>query len=152
MRLIIVGVVMGIIAIMIGINMFPMVLDASDDIQVDQTTVTNNSTTGVGETTEDVAFADPLFEDDTVNVTSVASDNGSDTPVASSYSSVTDTLTVSGLQASGTRVLTIVYDADALSEYTGLSPMVKFGPFLIFFGLIAAALGCMWQGARSMMG
>ena len=147
-RNLITGSVFIIIAVMIAIMMMPMLLSSLDDVQTDTATETEYSTTGVGETTEDVAFADPLYEDDTANVSSITSDNGSDTPAANSYASTTDTLTVSGLAASGTRNLTIIYTSDALSEYTGLSDMVKMTGFIIFAALIIAAFAGIYHSAK----
>ena len=142
------GVVIVFIMIMVAIMMFPMLMDSFDDMQVDSATATANSTTGVGETTDTIALADPLYEDDVANVTSVNSDNGSDTPTASSYAAATDTLTVAGLAASGTRVLTIAYNSEALDGYTGLKDMVRLAGFILFAGLIIAALAGVYRSAQ----
>lgn len=144
----IVGTVMAIIAVMIGIMMFPSLIDSTDSIQYDSITQAANSATGVGETTEDVVLTDPLFEDNTANVTTITSDNGADSPVASSYTSSTDTLTVGGLAASATRVLSITFEADQLSGYTGLSDMVGIGPFIIFAALIIAGFASLYYSAK----
>ena len=142
------GAVFSIIAVMIGIMMMPMLLSSLDDVQSEAASRTYSSTTGVGETTDDVAFTDPLYEDDTAYVSSITSDNGADTPAASSYTASTDTLTVSGLAASGTRVLVIAYEADSLANYTGMSDMVRMSGFIILAALIIAAFAALYNSAK----
>ena len=142
-------IVGGIIGCMIAFVMFPMVLTGADEIQIDdQTDVLSSTTAGV--TTDDVTLTEPLYDDDVTNVTSITSDNGSDAPTADSYATATRVLTVGGLEATGTRSLTILYEADATDGYTGLGSMVKFGPLIIFMGIILAAVGSLWSGVQSM--
>lgn len=143
------GVVLVIIAVMIGIMLFPSLMSSTDDIQYEDTTQTAYSSTGVGETTDDVVLTDPLFEGDTANVSDITSDNAGDTPAASSYTDSTDTLTVSGLAASGTRNLTIDFEADSLSGYTGMSDFVKLTPFVILGGLVLAGFFALYRGATT---
>lgn len=147
-RGLITGTVFVIMAVMIALMMMPMLLSSLDEVQVDTISKTVNSTTGVGETTEDVEFAEPLYEDDTAYVDSITSDNGADTPTASSYTAATDTLTVGGLAASGTRVITIAYTSDALDGYTGMSDMVKMTGFIIMAALVIAAFAGIYHSAK----
>jgi len=140
-------IVGGLIGCMIAFVMFPMVLDGADDIKTDaQTDVLYSSTSG--STTDDVVLTEDLYEDSVNSVSSITSTNGSDTPTAQTYTSATDTLTVAGLAATGTRNLTIAYSADPLSGYTGLSSMVNFGPLIIFLGIIVASVSALWSGVN----
>jgi|GEM_PF-2392748 len=131
-----IGVVISLVALALVINVFPIMLDGIHDMRSDATTVTNNSTTGVGETTEDVTLTTPLLEDSVSYVTSVTSDSGSDTPVAGTYSSSTDVLTITGLAASGTRVLTINYTGNVIDDYTGLENVAKVTPLMLYIAVI----------------
>ena len=134
------GSVLVIIAVMIGIQLMPMLMGSLGNLQEDPGTASKNSITGVGETTDTILFTDPLFEDNIAYVSSITSDNGGDTPAAASYTAATDTLNISGLAASGTRVLSIAYTADGLDGYTGMSDMVKLAAFIIFIALLGAAI------------
>ena len=144
-------IVGGLIGCMIAFVMFPMVLDGADDIKSDDQTDTFAScSTGVGETTYDVVLTKDLLDDVVTNVTSITSTlSGTDSPTAQTYVASTDTLTVAGLAASGTRTLTVNYEADALSGYTGLDSMVNFGPLIIFMGIIVASVASLWSGVQS---
>lgn len=142
------GAVMSIIAVMIGIMMFPLLLSSTSDIQSDPASQVTYSVTGGGVTTDDILLTDPLYESKIANVTTITSNNGADTPAAASYVSATETLTVSGLAAAGTRNLTIAFEADALSGYTGLADFVALAPFIIFAALIIAGFAALYHSAR----
>lgn len=140
----IMAIVMAVIGIMIAFIMFPTVMDSANDAATDPQTDALTSTTGVGETTDTVTLTQPLYDDSVTNITSITSTNGADTPAASTYASATRILTVSGLAASGTRTFTILYAADATSNYMGLKEMIQISPMMILILIIFAILGGMW--------
>jgi len=133
--------VMLIVGIAVSVLFFPMVLSSMDSIQFASNTGTYAAvTTGVGETTADVVLSTALYNDDNGHVTSITSTVGTDVPVAGTYVAATKTLTVTGLTASESRTLTVIYDSDNLSDYTGLGTIVSLSPLIIWL-VILGALG-----------
>jgi len=142
------GIVGGIVMIMIAFIMFPLVMDSTHDLQVDpQSDVFADETTGVGETSVDVVLTYNNYPGDTTGFT-LTSDNANDTPAASSYTDATKTLTVGGLEAEATRDLTVAYEYDALTDYTGMGSLVSMTPLLLFVGLIFGAGFSIWSSAK----
>ncbi|MDD5095169.1 MAG: hypothetical protein PHV74_12460 [Dehalococcoidia bacterium] len=135
---------------MIAFVMFPMVLSAAHDIQIDDTTDSfAGVTTDVAVTTANVVLTGDLWNDDNGHITSITSSLETDVPVAGTYVAATHTLSVSGLTASETRTLTVLYEADALGDYTGLGSMVGIAPMIIFIGLLFAGGLSVFTGVRS---
>ena len=143
------GIVVGIIGVAILMIIFPIVMSSTHDVQTDVETETEAGvTTGVGETAADVVLTYDPYNDYTASITSIASDNESDTPVAGTYTTATNTLNVTGLVAEDTRTLTIVYEYDALTEYTGMSSMVGITPLLIWVSILAIVIGGTWYAFK----
>ena len=142
------SVIVGIIMVAVMFILFPIVMDSSHELQTDSYTQSYNSTTGVGELTDDVVLTEALWSDSNTYVTSVASDNVADTPVAGTYVAGTQTLTVTGLVASDSRVLTLVYEYDGLTDYTGMGAIVAVAPLLLFLGVIGAVIGGLYVGFK----
>lgn len=141
----IMGIVMGIIGIVIVFIMFPLIMDSSHDIQTDDYTQAEASvTTGAGETAADVVLTKALYDDDNTWVTSVTSSEGTDTPAVGTYTAATKTLNVTGLAESTSRTLTIVYEYDGLTSYTGMSAFVGLTPLLVLISIIAVVIGGTW--------
>lgn len=139
----------GIVTIAIAFVIFPIILDAAHDIRVDDATDQFvNITTGVGETNATVTLTDPLYEAKTYWVGNITSTEGTDVPVAGTYVSATQNLTVTGLAASKTRTLTVPYSADALTNYSGVSPMVTVAPIVIFVGILFGGGSLFYFGMR----
>lgn len=127
--------IIAIIVIAIAAIMFPLILDGSDEIlRESQTDISTNIVAAAGSGT--VPLSQPLYDGDVTFVTSVASSSGTDTPVASTWSS--DVLTVTGLTwaAPATRTLTTTYQYDQTDDYTGLSEIVEVAPMMIWIGII----------------
>lgn len=130
-----------IVGLVITIMMFPMALSAMHDIQTDsQTEVEAAVTTGVGVTTANVVLTYDIFNENLANVTSITSDELTDVPVAGTWVAATNTLTVTGLAADDSRTLTITYNYDGLTDYTGLGTVVGISPILLWL-VIMGALG-----------
>lgn len=146
----IMGVVLGIIGIAVVMLVFPIITDTTDTVQTERTTQVEAAVaTGVGEVAADVVLTEELFNNSTVHVISIVSDNVADTPVAGTYTSATQTLNVTGLAADDTRELTIIHNIDALSDYTGMGTMVSITPLLVWITIIAiliAGIGAVFRG------
>lgn len=142
--------IIGIIMIAILIVIFPIVLDAVHNIQTDQDTDVNlGVTTGEAVTTADVVLNYDVWNSTNNAVSSVTSDNEDDTPVKGTYVSGTKTLTVTGLNPADTRTLTVVYEYDALTGFTGFGAIVAVTPILIWLAVLFVVIGGMWTSYRS---
>lgn len=111
--------------------------------------ITNGGTviTGGGVTSGDVVLTREIFNDNLNNITSITSTDVSDTPTATTYDYLTNTLTIDGLEASQTRTLTIVYRSELVDVFwQAIGP---FMPFLIFGGILAAIGYFVWKGGKS---
>lgn len=142
----------GIIMIFVAFTIFPMIMTASHDVLTDDHTVSANVSTGVGETTGSVTLTKGLYGDSTEYVDSITSDYASDSPTASSYASATKVLTVGGLVASYNRTLTVEYEYDQTTEYTGMASMAKIGPTILFICLLLGGAGMVYAEVRGKLG
>jgi methionine synthase I (cobalamin-dependent) len=138
----IMGVVVGIIGIAIVLTMFPIITDSVSTVQTDQNVESYAAVaTGIGETSADVVLSEDLYNGRSASVVSITSDNIGDTPVAGTYTALTNTLAVNGLKANDTRTLVVTYKIDALGDYTGLGAMAGLTPLLIWVAIIAVLIG-----------
>lgn len=142
-------VVIGIVGVAILMIVFPIIMTATHDLQTDdQADAFEAVVTGVGETAADVVLTIDLYSDDTEHVLSITSDNENDTPVAGTYTAATNTLNVTGLNADDTRTLTVEYETDALTDYTGMSALVGMTPLLIWVSILAIVIGGTWYAFK----
>lgn len=133
------GIVVLIIWFLIGTPATAVGIHNWQTDEVTQATVVTTS----GGTTADIVLNNDLFRDTTSQVVSVASsESSSETPVATSYTSATKTLTISALDSgTTTRTITIVYYApvnDAIMNAVGpfLNVLVNLGVVgLVFWGV-----------------
>ena len=132
------GVAIGIIMIAISFVVFPIIMDASDQILAPEKTQSLTVPTASGVTTATLTLADGVYENDKANVT-LSSNNANDTPVVSSASG--KTVVVTGLEASSTRIMNVNYASTALDNYTGLSAIVKVAPLIVFVSILGVAIG-----------
>jgi len=141
---------MGIIMIMVSFIVFPLVMTGTHEVRTDPATATGNVTTGGGITTGTVSLAGNggLYQDSTDSITSLTSDLGTDTPTASSYNVATDVLTVGGLTAASTRTVTVAYEYDATTDYTGLGSLTSLAPTLVFLALLFSGVGIVWSSFK----
>ncbi|KSV16171.1 hypothetical protein DA01_08760 [Dehalococcoides mccartyi] len=139
-----------IVGIAVALLFFPMVLSSMDSIRFTENTGTYATvTTGVGETSADVVLSAALFNDDTTHVTSITSTVETDVPVAGTYTTGTKTLTITGLTASESRTLTVIYDSDGLTDYTGLGIIVGLSPLIIWLVILGALGVGLYTNVRS---
>lgn len=141
------SVLMGIIMVAVMFVLFPIVMDASHELQTDAyEQVEANVVTGAMETDADVVLDRALWGGATANVLSITSDEVTDVPVANTYTGATNTLNIRGLAADDTRTLTITYEVDALTDYTGMGQMVAVAPLLLFMGVLGAMVFGLYKG------
>ena len=141
---------MGIIMIMVSFIIFPMVMTGTHEVRTDAATATGNVTTGGGVTTGAVSLTGNggLYNDSTDSITSLASDLGADTPIVSSYNISTAVLTVGGFAASQNRTITVAYEYDATTDYTGLGSLTSLAPTLVFLALLFSGVGIVWHSFK----
>lgn len=133
-------VLLTIVTLVIGIILIANIMP---DTIVDATTEGYSENydvdTGVGETstTETLSF-DHYYED--LTSLSATSDNENDTPAVMSYNEDTLAVTVSGLESSASRILTISYVRENYQQFTGFSSFIRLLPFIAIIGLAIAAI------------
>lgn len=138
-------------ALMIGAIIVSLLLPATvtaiDDFRLTDQVDLFNSATGGGETTVDVTLSQELFGDETRNA-SVSSNLTTDAPIASSYVSGTQVLTVSGLIASESHRLTVTYKIDALEDYWGAGTATRVWPIMLVLGVLGIIVGAVYNATR----
>lgn len=144
------GIVMVVVAVAIAFVVFPIVLDGATGLRTNNETDTFAAVvTGMGESAADVTLSEDLWQDNNSNVVSITSDNLNDAPVAGTYTAATNSLNVTGLEADASRDLTVVYQVEALGDYTGLDPIVAVAPLILFIGILGAILGGLYSSWKN---
>ncbi len=118
-------------SILVGINSFR---------GSDYTEAHGNLSTGGGITSYDVSLTVALLDDYIYNA-SVTSNNTADVPLVTAYNSTTKALTVTGLQASNIRTLTVVHKISSLDSYLAADIGARLYPFLLVLGVIGIIVG-----------
>lgn len=134
---VIVSIVALIFLLILAGNVLP---DVVDDTVADPYAEPFSVDTGVAETStvERLTYAH-YFED--LTDLSASSSNSNDDPVVMDYDSVTYDVTVAGLEASASRVLTINYEREGNQQFTGFNGFVRLSPLIfILLGITA----CIW--------
>jgi len=138
------AILIGIITIWLLLGPFQSAItDGIHDWRSSSTTENFIVATGAGVTSQNVTLGHDLFQAAASEIISVTSSNVTDAPIASAYSESTKNLTVSGLVASISRTITVVYYAE-----TDDTVMRAIGPFLsvlLFGGCAFAIMFGMWQ-------
>jgi len=130
----IVGLVLGL---MLVANVLPDVIDdvATEDYSEPFTVATGANVTSANETLSYAHYYEDLTD------LSADSDNEADTPVVLAYDEDDYIVTVGGLAASDSRILTIDYVREARQQFTGFSAFIRLIPFICVIGLFVA---CIW--------
>jgi hypothetical protein len=131
-------VILAIIGLVVGLMMAASILPGVVD-EAASTAYADTFNTGVVGATHTVTLSSDHYYGDTRNL-SATSDNVNDTVVILAYRANTKEVDVSGLEAAGTRHLTINYYKEAHQQYTGFSSFLRLTPFLAVVGLVVAAL------------
>jgi len=105
--------------------------------------------TGGGDFDADVVLTVPLYDEGLINVVDITSDLGTDVPLATDYTALTQTLEVSGLTASQTRTLTVTYRYAALDDYAGVNEFFGFIPLLVGVAIVAIVVGAIVVSFRN---
>ena len=96
-------------------------------------------------TTASVVLSRAVFSDELTEISAVTS-SIVETPVAATYTALTKTLLVSGLELNTSRTLTVAYSSEKEDTI-----MMVIGPFLtilIFGGILGAIIYYIWKGKR----
>lgn len=136
-----IGAAIGITFIIVAFMFFPNVVDTTEEIKVKDVDEDHLVSTGAGVTSANIVLYDDLYDSNLTYVDEIYSSDGSDTPVATDYNTVTRTLTVGGLAESTDRTLQIDYRTDALEDVVGIRQFGNLAPFLIMAALIATGGG-----------
>lgn len=124
-------------------------LSAINDFRSTAITEEYDITTGVGVTSANITLVHDLFGDNTISATVTSNDTG-DAPISYLYTASTRILQITGLDASVTRRLTIVYRTDSLWDYPGAGLSARMWPVFIVLGIIgliaAAVVSAMRRG------
>ena len=141
-------VIISLIGIAILLIIFPIIMTGAHTLQTDEvTTTTDNVSTAAGVTSANVTLGYDLWQAEIDSVTSISS-NITESATATSYVQSTKQLTVGSLSANTTRTLSVLYETDGLTEWTGLGAIVAIAPLLIFIGLLALCIGNIYLGVR----
>ncbi len=105
-------------------------------------------TTGVGETSTSETLSYEHYYTDLTGL-SASSDNSNDSPVVMAYDEATYDVTVSGLEASASRILTVNYYREGNQQFTGFNDFVRLSPFLFILGGIVACLWGLYSGWKN---
>ena len=133
-------VVLSIVVIVLGLLLIANVLpDVVDDVAADDYAENFNVSTGAGVTTTTQTLTYDHYYADLTDL-SASSDNEDDTPVVMDYDEDTKEVSIDGLNAADSRILTISYVREANQQFTGFSAFVRLTPFLCVIGLIVAVL------------
>ena len=111
-----------------------------DDVAAEDYSENFENTTGAGVTSGNETLSYAHYYEDLTNL-SASSDNGDDTPVVLAYDEDDYIVTVGGLHASDSRILTIDYVREAHQEFTGFTPFMRLFPFIFILGGVGA---CIW--------
>ena len=143
-----VGAAIGIISLIIAFVFFPYVMRTAEEIKMKEVAEEHLVVTAGGETSAEFNLYNELYDANLSRIIDVNSSDSSDTPVATTYNMVTQTLTVGGLTPDTSRTLQVDYQTDALKDDVvgGVSKFANVTPFLILGAIIGA--GVVWQTFR----
>lgn len=127
-----------LIAVVIIIMLLPAMLLSLDafrlDDQVDPFVVSS------GAASANVTLSQDLYGDETRNV-SISSNVTTDAPIASTYTTATNVLFITGLDSTETHYLTVTYKIEGLSDYWAAGSGSRVIPTLLILGIIVVIAG-----------
>ena len=136
MQKVLLTIVCLVLGIILAANMLP---DVVTDTVTDPYAESYEVDTGVGETSTTETLSYQHYYEDLTDLTA-ESTNGSDDPIVLDYDEDTYDVTVGGLVASDSRIITIDYLREGYQQYTGFSTFIRLLPFLVILGLVVAAI------------
>lgn len=134
------GVLMSVILIMIALLLLPIAIDGVHDAVTDTITAEAHAACVVAAGATDVVLAqDPL--DNSVDwVTAITATGAGAVPVANTYTTLTNTLNITGLGADTPQDITVTYDYEVNGDYAGVNALLNLIPLLVVVGLILVAI------------
>jgi len=136
MRTVILAIVGLVIGILLIVNVLP---DTVNEVVTDDYSENYEVTTGVGETSTTETLTYAHYYENLTELSATSTDED-DSPSILDYDEETYDVTVGGLQASESRILTVSYVIEAHQEFTGFAGFVRLLPFLAIIGLVVASL------------
>lgn len=135
-------IIAGVVAILILLGAFATpIVNGINNLRTDDATDAFVVATAAGVTSGNVTLTNDLFLADVGHVTAITSTNGTDTPVATTYTEATNVLLITGLLENTSRTLTIEYDADTADQvFLALGP---FGNFIVIGGTLGLIIWAM---------
>lgn len=122
----------------------PFIFTAIDDGLTQETTQSiAGVTTGAGVYSANVTLSRSIYNDDTTSVSGISSNLSADSPTAADYNSVSRNLEVSGLDASGTRTLTVEFMISSTTLPSGSTAFLTLARWFWIFaitGMLAGAI------------
>lgn len=132
------GVAIGVISIAIMFIVFPILLSGAHTIQTDEVTQVFEDVETTDGTSATLTLTQALYATRASDVLSASGGVG-DTITVSTVPAATR-IVVGGLATSATRDITVVYEIDALTDYTGLSAIVGIAPLIVFVSILGVAV------------
>lgn len=105
----------------------------------------NDVVTAMAVTDATVTLSQSPFYTNSVKHITVASDNDADAPSATVLVSSNKHLTVSGLAADDTRVLTVTFEIDRWDDNPIMGLIIQYLPMIVIFALIAVVGKVAWD-------
>lgn len=134
------NVILSIVGLVVGILLIVNVLpDTVNEVVTDPYSENYEVTTGVGETSATETLTYAHYYEDLTDLSATSTDEDDD-PSILDYDEDAYDVTVGGLQASESRILTISYIREAHQEFTGFAGFARILPFLALIGLGIAFL------------
>jgi len=134
-------VVISIVGLVVGLILVANVLpDVVADVATEDYAEPFSCVTGANVTSTNETLSYASYYEDLTGL-EVTSDNEADTPIVMVYDADDYIVTVNGLAASDSRILTIDYVREANQEFTGFSAFIRLLPFICVIGLFVA---CIW--------
>ena len=137
-----------IIGIIVICLMFPLAMTGIHSAQTDSQTDVFPACVVAG-TTTDVVLTEDLWGDRSGSVTAITATGAGAVPVAGTYVAATNTLTITGLGADTPQDITVTYDIDGTTDFTGLGEIMGLTPLLIWVAIIGGVLFAGWGVAKS---
>lgn len=119
-----VGVIVVLVFLLLGVFADP-INDGIKGWRTDTTTQSFSVTTAAGQTTANVTLSGDLFQDNITNVSTITSNVTAETPIATSYTTATNVLLLSALNAAAMHTITLTYFAE-----TSNTVLQTIGPWL----------------------
>jgi hypothetical protein len=142
-------VILSIVGLVIGLMLVANVLpDVIDDVATEDYSQPFTVATGANVTSANETLSYAHYYEDLTDLTA-DSDNGADTPVVLAYDEDDYIVTVGGLAASDSRILTIAYVRESRQQFTGFSAFIRLLPFITVIGLVVTALWGLFSAYKS---